>query len=86
MWSCASAVERPGQIGVQRPQAFRASALDDLVDGLDRVMAAAARPKPVGPRLEPGLPLGLQRGDDPCLVASIGDHGDSGFILHLLQP
>ena len=40
------AVERPGQIGVQSPQPFRASALDDLEAGLDRVMAAAARPKP----------------------------------------
>ena len=65
------------QIGVQRPQAVRASALDDLVDGLDRVVAAAARPKPVGPRLEPGLPLGLQRVDDTCLVAPVGDHGNS---------
>ena len=53
MWSCASLSNACGQIGVQRPQAFRASALDDLVDGLDRVVAAAARPKPVGPRLEP---------------------------------
>ena len=40
--------------------------LHDLVDGLDRVVAAAARPKPVGPRLEPGLPLGLQRVDGPA--------------------
>src|SRR6478672_9078287 len=37
-------------------------------------MAAAARPKPVGLRLEPGLPLGLQRTDDTCLVAFIEDH------------
>ena len=59
------AVERPGQVCVQRPQASRASALDDLVDGLDRVMAAAAGPKPVGPRLEPRLPLGLQRSRRP---------------------
>ena len=32
-------------------------------------MAATAGPKPIGPRLEPCLPLGLQRVDDPCLVA-----------------
>ena len=34
-------------------------------------MAAAARSKPVGLRLEPGLPLGLQRVDDPSLVGSV---------------
>jgi len=69
-------VERLGQICVQHPQSFRASALDDLVDGLDRVVAAAARPKSVGPRFEPGLPLGLQRGGDTCLMAAVGDHGN----------
>ena len=63
------AVERPGQIRVQHPQSLRALALGDLVDGLDRVMAAAAGPEPIGLRLEPRLPLGLQRVDDPCLMA-----------------
>jgi hypothetical protein len=71
------AVERPSQICVQRPQAFRASALDDLVDRLDRVMAAAAGPESVGPRLEPCLPLGLQRVRDACPVAPVENHGDS---------
>jgi hypothetical protein len=52
-------VERLGQIRVQRPQPPRASALDDLIDGLDRVVAAAAGPESIGLRLEPGLPLGL---------------------------
>ena len=31
-------------------------------------MAATAGPKPVGLRLKPRLPLGLQRVDDPCLM------------------
>ena len=37
------------------------SALQRAVDGLDRVVTAAAGPEPVRPRLEPRLPLGLQR-------------------------
>ena len=60
------AVERPGQICVEHPPSLRALAARCAVDRVDRVMAAAAGPKPVGPRLEPGLPLGLQRVDDPC--------------------
>ena len=67
----ADAVERPGQIRVEHPQSLRARALDDLIDRFDRVVAATAGPKPVGPRLEPRLPLGLQRVDDPCLVAPV---------------
>ncbi len=70
------AVERPGQTCVQNPPPFRAVALDGLVDRLDRVVAATARPEPIGPRLEPGLPLGLQRIDRPSLVCSVGDHCD----------
>ena len=49
-------------------------------------MAAAARSKPIGPRLEPRLPLGLQRVHDPSLVDSVENHGDDGIKLHLLQP
>jgi len=52
-------VKRPGQVGVQHPQALRASALGNLEDGLDRVMASAARPNPVGLRFKPRFPLGL---------------------------
>ena len=68
------AVERAGQIGVQRPLPLGAFALHELVDGLDRVMAAAAGPEPVVPRLEPSLPLGLQCAHDPCLVAAVENH------------
>jgi len=70
------AVKRPGQVRVQNPLSLRALALGDLADGLDRVMATAARPESIGPPVEPGLPLGLQRIDDPCLVAPVGDHGN----------
>ena len=52
-------------------------ALGGLVDGLDRVMAATARPKPIGPRLEPCLPLGLQRAHDTRLQHAVEDHGDT---------
>ena len=69
-------VERLRQVRVQRPQTFRALALDDFVDRSNRVMAAAARPKPVGPRLEPRFPLGLQRTRDPCLMAAVEDDGN----------
>jgi hypothetical protein len=71
-------VERRCQICVWRPLPLRALALDDPVDRFDRVVAAAARPEAVGLRLEPRLALGLQRTDDPCLMAPIGDHGNSG--------
>ena len=40
-------------------------------------MASTARPKPVGLRLKPRLPLGLQRTDHTCLMAPINDHGNS---------
>ena len=80
------AVERPGQICVQNPLSFRALALDDLVDRLDRVMAATSGPEPEGPRLEPRRPLGFQRVDHSCLMHAINDHGHGAIKLHLLQP
>jgi hypothetical protein len=67
-------VERPGQVCVQRPEACRALALDDLIDSLDRVMTATSGSKSIGLRLKPRLPLGLQRVDDPRLVAPVDDH------------
>ena len=42
-----------------------------------RVVAAAARPEPIGPGLEPGLPLGLQRITYPRLVAPIRNNRNS---------
>ena len=71
----ADAVKRPGQVRIENPQS-PGVLLGDLKDRFDRVMAAAARPKPVGLRLKPRLPLGLQRVQDPCLVHTVEDHGD----------
>ena len=79
------AVKRPGQVRVEHPQTPRALALGDLKDRCDRVMATAAGPKPVGPRLEPRFPLGFQRVQDACLMHAVQDHGDRGIKLHLLQ-
>ena len=71
------AVERRSQVRVQRPHALGHRAFARVVDGRDRVVAAAARPEPVRSGLEPGLPLGLQRVLDPVLMTPVHDHGDS---------
>ena len=71
------AVERRGQVGIQRPHAAGHRALAHVVDRRDRVMAATARPEPIRSGLEPGLPLGLQRVLDPVLVTPIQDHWNS---------
>ena len=70
-------VERRRQIRVQHPPPLRALAVGGHVDHCDRVMAATAGPKPIRPRLEPRLPLGLQRAHDTCLLHAINDHGDT---------
>jgi hypothetical protein len=67
-------VERARQVRVQRPHAPGAWALARVVDRRDRVVAAPARPEPVGSGLEPGLPLGLQRITDPRLMTAVHDH------------
>ena len=80
-------VERPGQVSVEHPPPLRVLALGGEVgDGFDRVMAAAAGSKSVGPRLEPRLPLGLQRVDDPCLMAPVENHGNSERTPLALLP
>jgi len=71
------AVERRGQVRVQRPHAPGHRALARVEDGRDRVVAAAARPEPIRSGLEPGLPLGLQRVLDPVLMTPVHDHGNS---------
>ena len=81
----ADPVKRPGQVRVEHPQP-PGVLLGDVENRFDRVMAAAARPKPVGLRLKPRFPLGLQRVHDPRLMHAICDHGDGGIKLHLLQP
>jgi hypothetical protein len=45
-------VERRRQIRVEHPLPLGVHTPCDVEDSLDRVMAATARPKPIGPRLE----------------------------------
>ena len=71
-------VERRGQVGVQRPHALGQRPRAGGENRCNRVMAATARPEPVGSGFEPGLPLGLQRVADPLLVAAVHQHGNSG--------
>ena len=82
-------VERRCQVRVEHPPPSRAraiAALGCLEDSLDRVMAAAAGPEAIRPRLEPRLPLWLQRIGRPRLLRAVGDDRDGRFILPLLQP
>ena len=75
------AVERRRQIRVEHPPALRVLALQRQVDGRDRVLTATAGPKPIGLRLEPCLPLGLQRVERPCLQHPVDDHGNTERAL-----
>jgi site-specific DNA recombinase len=70
-------VERRRQVSVENPHPLGARPLADGIDRLNRVVAAATRPEPVGSGLEPGLPLGFQRVTDPSLVTAVRDHGNS---------
>src|SRR5665811_1161568 len=47
------AVERRCQVCVQGPPPLGIRTLGDVEDGLDRIMAATARPKAIGLRFEP---------------------------------
>ena len=76
-------VECPGQVRVQDPPALAAVAAQRLEDGLDRVVAAPARPESVRSRLEPGLPLGFQRVFHASLLRAIRDHGNAERALLL---
>ena len=75
------AVERRRQIRVQHPPALRVLPIQRQVDRRNRVLAATARPKPIGPRLKPRLPLGLQRVEGTCLQHAINDHGNTKRAL-----
>jgi hypothetical protein len=70
------AVERRGQVRVQRPCVLGRWPRAHVVNRADRVVAAPAQPEPVGCGLEPGLPLGLQRVADPRLMATVHKHGN----------
>src|SRR5207237_1279923 len=72
----AEPVERRLEVGVQDPEPPGELAARDAVDGHDGVVASPARPEPVGLRLEPGLPLRLQRAHREGLQRPVDDHAD----------
>ena len=61
--------------------AWTGSALQRPVDRLDRVVTATSGPEPVRSRLEPGLPLRLQRVGDPGLLHPVDDHRNAERTL-----
>jgi site-specific DNA recombinase len=71
-----NSVERRRQVGIHDPHAL-APAFQRGEQRCDRVGAAASRPEPVRAGFEPGLPLRLQRVPDPCLVAAVGQRGNT---------
>src|SRR5664279_2422524 len=70
-------VECRSQVCVQRPHPLGPRAFTGHVDGLSRILAAAARTKPIRFGFEPGLPLGLQRVTNPALMTAVRDHGNT---------
>ena len=74
-------VERRGQVRVQNPQPFRVLAAHRVEQGLDRVLAASTRPKPIRFGFEPGLPFGFQCVTHPRLMAPVHDHGNAEWAL-----
>ena len=83
----ADRIERARQVGVENPHPLGVPAQGGE-QTLDRVMAAAARSKPIALGLEPGFPLRLQRLADPCLVAPVQDHWNAershfGLVMSL---
>src|SRR5208282_638058 len=72
----ADLVERACQISIKNPHP-PGFPVQGVVQGFYRVVTAATRPEPIGPGLEPGLPLGLQRITYPCLMAPIRKNRNS---------
>ena len=72
----ADLVERACQVSIYNPHPFAFPA-QGVKQGLYRVVAAAARPEPIGSGLEPGLPLGLQSITYPCLMTPVRDNWNS---------
>src|SRR6185437_10565385 len=72
----ADLVERGRQISIKNPHPLRLP-VQGAIQGLYRVVAAAARPEPIRSRLKPGLPLRLQRITYPCLMAPVRDYRNS---------
>jgi hypothetical protein len=65
-------VECRGQVRVQYPPALGVFPAAHDVDYCDRVLAASARPKPIGSGREPGLPLRFQCVTTARLVDAVG--------------
>src|SRR5438128_1061079 len=74
-------VECRRQIRVEHPPAGGVGTPRHVKDGLNGVVAAPAGPKPIGSRLEPGLPLGFQRADHLRLAHAVDDHGNTERTL-----
>lgn len=67
-------VERRRQVCVERPPSARVLPAGGVENGFDRVVAAAARPKSIGPWLEPCFPLGLKCPNRNRLKCAVSDH------------
>ncbi len=74
-------VECRRQIRIEHPPAGGVATPRHVEDGLDSVVAAPAGTKPIGFRLEPGLPLGFQRADHLRLTHAVDDHGNAEWAL-----
>jgi hypothetical protein len=74
-------VERRFQVCVERPLPAWVAALAGPKDGLDRIMATTARPKPVRLRLKPRLPLRFQRSQDNRLERSVSQNRNAQRAL-----
>jgi site-specific DNA recombinase len=74
-------VERRCQVCVEDPHPLGPRALGGGVDRLDRIVAAAAGPEPVGSRLEPCLPLRLQCINRDRLQSAVSDHRNPEWTL-----
>ena len=76
----ADPVERRRQVRIEHPRPARSgavAALASLEDGLDRVVAAAAGPEAIRPRLKPRFPLRFQCIGRHGLQGPVGDHWDT---------
>jgi hypothetical protein len=69
------------QIRVEHPPAGGVGTPRYVKDGLDGVLAAPAGTKPIGSRLESGLPLGCQRAHHLRLAHAVDDHGNAERTL-----
>src|SRR5690606_16471849 len=71
------AVERRCQVIIENPHPLGPDALAGGEDRLDRVMTATAGSESIGSRLDPGLPLRLQRTEHDRQQRAIGHHRNS---------